>query len=195
MKHLILDLALLTAVGLGNCLAADRADVIAIGPVRTVTAEHGVIPPGSSIVILTKDTVRTGKASRGTVYFASTAADILDETGAVLIPRGSPIELVVRSVPYLGPGGVGMTLLTLDIDAIVVGDVRYPVETDDKRPDAGGIGVDRGAAEWIGANEDAAHQVVTRGHSINVPAGILLAFTIQAPIRLQGFQREQPSRR
>jgi hypothetical protein len=68
MKHLILDLALLTAVVLGNCLAADRADVIAIGPVRTVTAEHGVIPPGSSIVILTKDAVRTGKASRGTVY-------------------------------------------------------------------------------------------------------------------------------
>jgi hypothetical protein len=189
MKHLILYLAILTAVVLGNCLAADRADMMAIGPVHTVTAERGVVPPGSSVVILTKDTVKTAKAYRGTVYFASTATDILDETGAVLIPRGSPIELVVRSVSYLGPGGVGMTLLTLDIDAVVVRDVRYPVETDDKRPDPGGIGVDRGAARWIAGREDAARDVITRGHSIHVPAGILLAFTIRAPIRLQGFQR------
>jgi hypothetical protein len=189
MKHLILDLTILTTVVLGNCLAADGADVIAIGPVRTVTAEPGVVPPGSSVVILTKDTVKTVKASRGTVYFAATAADILDESGAVLIPTGSPIELGVRSVSYLGPGGVGMTLLTLDIDAVIVSDIRYPVETDDKRPSAGGIGVERGAARWIGGTEDAARDVITRGQRVNVPAGILLAFTIQAPIRLQGFQR------
>jgi hypothetical protein len=81
-----------------------------------------------------------------------------------------------------------MTLLTLDIDAVVVRDVRYPVETDNERTNAGGIGIDRGGAKWIGG-EEAAQHVVNRGHSLNVPAGILLAFTIQAPIRLQGFRR------
>jgi hypothetical protein len=188
MKRLILDLAILLAVVLGNCLAADRTDAIAIAPVRTVTAERGVVPPGSSVIVLTEDKVKTGRASRGTVYFASTATDLVDETGAVLIPRGSPIELVVRSVAWLNPGGVG-TLLTLDIHAITVRGVRYPVETDDKRPEVHGVGVDRDSAMWIGGTADAVRGVITRGQSINVPTGILLAFTTQAPIRLQGFQR------
>ena len=82
-----------------------------------------------------------------------------------------------------------MTLLTLDIDAVVVRGVRYPVETDNEKPGAGGLGVGRGAAKWIGGREDAARHVVTRGRGTVVPAGILLAFQIQAPIRLQGFQR------
>lgn len=189
MKRLILDLATLTAVSLGTCLAADSADVIAIGPVHSVTAEPGVVPPGTSMIVRTKDSVKTGTAYRTTVYFASTAADILDQNGAVLIPKESPIELVVRSVSYLGPGGVGTTLLTLDIDSVAVRDVRYEVETSDERPSGGGIGVDGGAASWIGGSEDAARHVVTRGHIINVPAGILLGFPIQAPIRLRGYQR------
>src|SRR5580700_9167103 len=109
MKHLILNLATLTVVLMVNCEAADTVDVFAVGPVHTLTTESGVVPPGTSVLVRTKDAVKTGKAYRGTVYFASAAADIVDENGAVLIPRESPIELVVRSVSYLGPGGVGMT--------------------------------------------------------------------------------------
>jgi hypothetical protein len=189
MRHLILDLATLTVVALGNCLAADSADAIAIGPVHAVTAEAGVVPPGTSVLVRTKDAVKTGKAYRGTIYFASAATDIVDENGVVLIQRESPIELVVRSVSYLGPGGVGMTLLTLDINAVVVRDVHYPVETDNEKPGAGGIGVNRGAVRWIGCSEESARHVVTRGARINVPADTLLAFQIQAPIRLRGYQR------
>jgi hypothetical protein len=189
MKRLLIDLAILTIVVSGTCLAANSADGIPVGPVRVITAERGVVPPGTAIVVRTGDKVKTGKAFRSTMYFASIATDILDENGDALIPRDSPVELVVRSVPYLGPGGVGTTLLTLDIDAITVRDVRYPVETDDKRPGPGGIGVDRDSATWICANEDAAHLVITRGHSIDVPANTLLAFPIQAPIRLRGYQR------
>jgi hypothetical protein len=189
MKHLILDLATLAVVTLGSCLAADRAGGIAIGPVHTVTTEPGVVAPGTSLVVRTGDTVKTRKAYRSTVYFASAAADVLDQTGAVLIPKESPVELVVRPLSYLGPGGVGMTLLTLDVDAVTVRDVRYPVETHDEMPGAGGISVDSGAARWIGDSEDTARHVVTRGHGINVPAGTLLAFRIQAPIRLRGYQR------
>jgi hypothetical protein len=189
MKRLVLNLATLTVVVFSNCVAADSTDVIAVGPIRTVTAESGVVPPGTSVLVRTMDAVKTNKAYRGTVYFATVATDIVDENGTVLIPSESPIELVARSISYFGPGGVGMTLLTLDIDAVVVRDVRYPVETDNERPNAGGIGIDRGGAKWIGGGEEAAHHVVTRGHNLNVPAGILLAFTIQAPIRLQGFRR------
>ena len=189
MKHLNLDLAILTLVALGNCVAADTADGIAIDPIHTATAEPGVVPPGTSLIVRTKETVKTAKAYRSTVYLASTATDVLDQNGAVLIPRDSPIELAVRPVSYLGPGGAGMTLLTLAIDTIVVRDVRYTVETEDEKPGAGGIGVDRGAAKWIGGSEEAARHVVTRGQRINVPTGILLGFQIEEPLRLQGYQR------
>lgn len=188
MKHLIFGFATLAVMGLGSCIAADNTGLTAIRSVQTVTAEPGVVPPGTSLVVRMEDTVKTRRAYRGTVYLASVAEEILDQNGAVLIPRESPVELVVRSLPYLGPGGVGMTLLTLDIDAVTVSGLRYPVETDDEAPGAGGIGVDRGAARWIGGNAKTGH-VVTRGHSINVPSETLLAFQIQAPIRLRGYQR------
>ena len=187
MRHTILDLAALTLVALGNCLAADTT---AINSVHTVTAEPGVLPPGISLVVRTKETVNTAKAYRGTVYLASTAADILDQNGAVLIPRESPVELAVRSVSYLGPGGAGMTFLTLAIEAIVVKNVRYTVEGQDEKPSAGGIGVNRGAAKWIGGSDETVHHVVTRGQRIDVPTGVLLGFQIQEPLRLQGYQRQ-----
>ena len=83
-----------------------------------------------------------------------------------------------------------MTLLTLDVDAVTVGDMRYPVEVHNEAPEAGGIGVDRGAAKWIGGDAEAARHVVTRGRRIDVPTGSLLGFQIQAPLRLRGYQRQ-----
>jgi hypothetical protein len=83
-----------------------------------------------------------------------------------------------------------MTSLTLAIEAIVATDVRYALETEAERPGAGGIGVNRGAAKWIGGSEEAARHVVTRGQRIDVPTGILLGFQIQEPLRLRGYQRQ-----
>ena len=87
MNHLILGLTTSTVVALGTWVAADNPDVITIGAVHTVIAEAGVVPPGTSLVVRTKDTVKTRRAYRGTVYFANTADDILDQNGAVLIPK------------------------------------------------------------------------------------------------------------
>ena len=188
MRRLIFGLATLTLLSSSSRIAADNASLIPAGPVHTVTLEPGVVRPGTALVVRTKDAVRTSKAYRSTFYFASVAEDILDQNGAVLIPRESPVELVVRSLPYLGPGGVGMTVLTLDVGAVTVSGVRYPVETDDEAPGAGGIGVERGAAKRVGGDA-ASSQVAIRGRSINVPAETLLAFQIQAPIRLRGYQR------
>lgn len=188
MRHLIFGLAALTLFSSSSCIAADNAEPTPIDPVRTVTLEPGVVRPGTALVVRTKDSVRTSNAYRTTVYLASVAEDILDQSGAVLVPRESPVELVVRPLPYLGPGGVGMTVLTLDVGAVTVNGERYLVESADETPGAGGIGVERGAAKLVG-QEEASSQVVTRGRSINVPAESLLAFQIQAPIRLRGYQR------
>jgi NAD(P)-dependent dehydrogenase (short-subunit alcohol dehydrogenase family) len=50
-------------------------------------------------------------------------------------------------------------------------------------------GVNRGAARWVGGSEESAGEVVTRGQRIKVPADTFLAFQIQIPIRLRGYQR------
>jgi len=179
-------LALLTSSGRG---AADSAGLMPIGPVHTVTLEPGVVEPGTALFVRTEDPVRTSKAHRSTVYSASVAENVVDQNGAVVIPSESPVELVVRTLPYLGPGGAGMTVLTLEVDAVTVGGVRYPVEAGGERPGAGGIGVERGAARRIGGNEESG-KVVTRGRDIDVPAETLLAFQIEAPIRLKGYHRQ-----
>ncbi len=189
MRFLISGLSTLIVAGASACIAANRSTAIPIGPVHTVTAEAGVVPSGTPLVVRTNDTIRTRKAYRSTVYQASVAEDIMDQNGAVLIARDSPVELVVRSIPYLGPGGVGMWILTLTIKSLNVGGVQYPVEAGDEAPGAGGIGVDRGAATWAGGGDAKAGHVVTRGHSINVPTNTLLAFQIQDPIRLRGYRR------
>ncbi len=188
MRHLILGFVTLTVAGMSNCIAGDGGGLAAIGPVHTVTAERGVVPPGTSLVVRTRDTVNTTRAYRSTVYLASFAVDVIDQNGAVLIPKESAVELGVRSLAYLGPGGAGMTLLTLDVHAITVGGVRYRVTAGDELPSAGGIGVERGAAKWIGGNGKGG-KVVTRGRSIHVPTDTVVAFQIQDPIRLRGYQR------
>jgi hypothetical protein len=62
MRHLIFDLATLTLVALSNCVAADNDGRIAIGPIKTVNAEPGVVPPGTSFVVHVEDGVKTNQA-------------------------------------------------------------------------------------------------------------------------------------
>ena len=124
--------ALMTMASLGACPGKDLsspADVSAPGPVRTVAEEPGVVPAGSSLVVQTDDAVTAVKAMRATIYTANVAKDVVDQNGTVLIPKASPVELGVRSLPYLGPGGVGMTELILELRAVTVKDVRYSIAT------------------------------------------------------------------
>jgi hypothetical protein len=182
----VLAMASLSACG-GTALI-NRTAAIPLGPVRTVTDEPGVVPPDTSLVVRTNDTVSTLKAMRGTIYGANVAEDVLGQNGTVLIPKESSVELVVRSLSYLGPGGVGMTELTLDIRAVTVNGVRYPVATKAGKPGAGGLGLDQNAPKGIGGGA-AAGDVLTRGRRIHVPARTLIAFQIEDPIRMSGFRR------
>ena len=124
--------ALMPMASLGACPGRDLsspAEVSAPGPVRTVAEEPGVVPAGSSLVVQTDDAMTAVKAMRATIYTANVAKDVVDQDGTVLIAKDSPVELGVRSLPYLGPGGVGMTELILELRAVTVKDVRYSIAT------------------------------------------------------------------
>ena len=122
--------ALMTMASVGACLGQDLAspaDPPPLGPVRIVAEEPSVVPAGSSLVVQTNDAVTAVRAMRATIYSANVAEDVVDQNGTVLIPKDSPVELDVRSLPYLGPDGVGMTELILELRAVTVKDVRYPL--------------------------------------------------------------------
>jgi hypothetical protein len=191
MRLLILGFTITAVAGLSGCTEPGGAGhVVSLpdAPVHTVTAESGVVPPGTSLVIRTNDIVSTDRALRGTIYPASIAKDVLDQDGRVLIPKASPVELAVRPLTYLGPGGVGMMELALAIQAITVNGDRYPVATESGEPNAGGLGLDRYTPKWAGDGH-APSELMTRGSRINVPAEAVLAFQIDDPIRLKGYRQ------
>lgn len=190
MKLLIARFTVLTTMALSSCIAADPtgpASFLSGRSARIMTAEPGVVPSGTSLLIRTNETVSTRKAARGTVYDAFVADDVLDQNGTLLIPKGSPVELIVRSLPYLGPGGVS-TELTLGVRSITVNGVTYPVETKTGNPDSDGFVADGDAPSAVGAG-DAAGQSLTTGQRISVPSQTLLSFRIADPIRLKGYSR------
>lgn len=190
MKLFIAGFAVLTTIALSSCIAAappNRAGFLSATPARITTAEPGVVPSGTSLLIRTNETVSTRRAARGTVYEAFVAEDVLDQNGSILIPKASPVELVVRSLPYLGPGGV-MTELTLGVRSITVNGATYPVETKTGTPDTGGFVADSDAPSVVGAG-DSARQPITTGQRISVPSQTLLSFRIADPIRLRGYSR------
>ena len=183
--------ALMTMASVGACLEQDLAspaDPRPLGPLRIVAEEPGVVPTGSSLVVQTDDAVTAIRAMGATIYSAKVTEDVVDQNGTVLIPKDSPVELGVRSLPYLGPGGVGMTELILELRAVTVKGVRYPVATVSGPPGAGGLGLERNAPKSVGGRV-AQGEVLTSGPRIKVPARTLLAFQTVEPIRLAGFRR------
>jgi hypothetical protein len=81
-----------------------------------------------------------------------------------------------------------MTELSIGVSAVTVNGVRYPVETDMHRPEAGGLEAGDQAPKWLGGG-DTTSPVLTNGHRIHVPKGALLAFQTEDPIRLRGYSR------
>ena len=188
MRLEFLSFSVLAVAGFTLCLEASSSVAVpALGPVRVATLEPGVVPTGTPIVVHTGDAVRTRKYFHNTIYGATVAEDVLDLKGHVLIPKGSTVEMVVRLLPYYGPGGVGMTELALDIEAINIKGVVYPVETSVRPPLAGGLGAPAIRPHWVGGA--AVAHFATYGDRINVPANALLAFQIEDPIRLRDYRR------
>ena len=170
------------------CLDADNpAAVPALRPVRVATLEPGVVPTGTPLLVRTSDPVCTRNYFQHTIWGAAVAEDVLDLKGHLLIPRGSSLGMVVRLLPYYGPGGVGMTELALDIESINIRGVFYPVGTDVRPPLAGGLWARRHSAHWVGGV--AVEHFATYGNRINVPANALLAFQLEDPIRLRDYRR------
>ena len=174
-----------------------------------VQSRTHVLPAGSELPIRNEETIDSGKAVEGQTYAAEIASDVRDAEGAVLIPRGSNAQLVIKSATK-GGRFHGTSDLILDLVSVSVDGQRYRLDASDivekgrqgiggnKRTGAlvgggaalgaiigaiagGGKGAAIGAGSGAGAG--ALTEVLTKG-SIKVPAESILTFKLDAPLRL-----------
>jgi hypothetical protein len=165
---------------------------------------YTTIPSGTQLSIRTNEVIDSNTATAGQKFSAVMEADVRDGSGAVAIPRGSDVELVIRST-------AGSDLV-LDIDSVIARGQRYLVSTGDLEQQGGqGIGANRrtavmvgggaalgaligaivgggkGAAigAGVGAAGGAAGQVLTKGKEVRVPAETVLNFKLDADLFLE----------
>lgn len=168
------------------------------------------IPSGTSVVVRTNEAIESTEAVEGKTYSASVQNDVSDSTGALLIPKGAPAELVVRSSST--GGKVKGAELTLDLAAVTVNGQRQLLQTDDLAQKSNkGVGKNKRTAVMVGggaalgavigaiagggkgaaigglagAGAGTAAQVLTKGKEVKVPAETFLTFKISEPIELK----------
>ncbi len=168
------------------------------------------IPAGSQISVRSDQDINAETAVVGRTYPASIVQDVTGPSGDVVIPRGSPAQLVIRDVNESGTLNSGN--LVLDLDSIQVNGRNYYVSTEDvKQGGDRGIGANRRTAEMVGggaalgtllgalagggkgaaigaiagAVAGGGVQVLTRGKEIRVPAETVLNFRLDQSLQLR----------
>lgn len=205
--------ACLIILGTGCASTQTQASVPA-GPVAVTTAESGVIPAQTSLVIRTNEQIDAAKVTTQG-YSGSIARDIVDQSGRILVPQGSPVELAVLRNDRAGAVG-GTPELVLGVRSITIDGKTYQVTSGTaSKQGTPGMGANRrtaimtgggaalgtvigaiagggsGAAigALVGAGGGAATQILTRGRNVKVPSETLLTFRLEDPIRLIGYRR------
>jgi hypothetical protein len=167
------------------------------------------LPSGTEISVRTNEVIESKNASVGQRFSAQIAADILDNNGAVRIPKGSDAQLVIRT------NGDSDSNLILDIDTVSISGTRYAVSTGDLTEKGGeglgankktGVMVGGGAAVGtligaligggkgaaigaaVGAGAGVGGVVLTKGKEVRVPSETLLSFRLDQDLRLQAVR-------
>ena len=168
---------------------------------RTRTTTIGA---GATIAVRTNETIDV-RNSDGRVFSGAVDRDVMDSNGGVVIPRGSAVELLVKSTSNRD--------LVLDMDSVTVNGQRYAVSAYSDSIARGrreGIGRNARTGEFIGggallgtiigavagggrgaaigaaagAGAGAGTQFFTQGRNIRIPAESLLTFRLEQPLEM-----------
>jgi hypothetical protein len=172
--------------------------------------DWAVVPAGTELVVRTDQNIDSRNASQGQIFPASIQRDITDASGNVVIPRGSPAQLVIRQIQEGGTFNNGS--LVLDLEAVQVnGRWHHVAAADIRANDQQGIGANRRTGEMVGggavlgtllgaiagggkgaaigaiagAAAGGGVQVATKGHEIRVPAETELRFRLERPLHFR----------
>lgn len=175
------------------------------------------IPAGTTIRVRNDQTIDVQDRSNGRIYTGTVSEDVLGSGGQPIIPRGARAELIVHNIRD--------NEMAVDLDSITVQGHRYMVTAeqynDSRRT---GVGANRRTGEYVGGGAllgtllgaiagggkgaaigalaggaaGAGTQVLTRGHTVRVPAETVLSFRLEQPFELgsgdysrdRGFDRD-----
>jgi hypothetical protein len=181
--------------------------------VAASTQKLETLPIGTEIVVRTNEAIDSNSAKENQAFAAQVDKDVMGASNRVELPKGSPVELVIRKV---SSGGVtGSPEMMLDIQSITVSGHRYLVSTTDlqQKTDTG-IGANKRTAEAVGggaalgtivgavvgkgkgaaigavvgAAGGAGAQVLIKGKTVQVPAETALSFKLDQPVSLNAAQ-------
>ena len=167
------------------------------------------LPVGTEIMVRTNEAIDSKSAKENQAFSAQVDQDVMGDSSNVVVPKGSPVELVIRQVS--SGGMTGSPEMALDVQSITVGRQRYLVSTADlQRKSETGIGANKRTAEAVGggaalgaivgavvgkgkgaaigaavgAAGGAGTQILIKGKEVQVPAETVLNFKLDKPISL-----------
>jgi hypothetical protein len=127
------------------------------------------LEPGTVIPVRTNETVDVERRDNR-VYSGMVDQDVRGTNGALAIPRGSTVELIVRVAPDND--------LILDLDAVMVNAQRYAIKTDPNRIES------RRDDSIVGAIVGAINGGQARGQAVRVPRDSMVTFRLERPMEL-----------
>jgi hypothetical protein len=175
--------------------------------ITTTTYE---LPVGTQVSVRTEETIDSGKAVEGQTFPGEVTEDVLDATGATVIPRGATAQIIITSASK-GGRFRGASDLGLDLKSVTVDGREYrPSTTDVEQRGKSGLGANKRTAEYsgggaalgaiigaiagggkgagigagAGAGAGALTQVLTKGGSIRVPVETILTFSLDKPLHV-----------
>lgn len=173
-------------------------------PTQVSGSERGTIPVGQQLDVRLQDELSSETAQVEQRFEATTAADLM-QNGQALVPAGSAVRGVVRSVEKAGR--VDRTgRLTLAFDQIVINGREYPMrgiatqvyESGGIRDEVGTAGAGAGAGAvvggllgglrgaLIGAIVGAGGVIAaTEGADVTIPAGSIVRVRLDTPIEVR----------
>ena len=171
------------------------------------------LPSGTEIVVRTNEAIDSKSAKENQTFAAQVDQDVMGGSNNVVVPKGSPVELVIQKV---SSGGVtGSPEMMLDVQSITIGGQRYLVSTADLQQKSDtGIGANKRTAEAVGggaalgaivgavvgkgkgaaigavvgAAGGAGTQILIKGKEVQVPAETVLKFQLDNPMSLKAAQ-------
>jgi len=176
---------------------------------EAVQSRTRVLAAGAQVPVRNEETIDSGKAVEGQTYAAEIAADVRDADGAIVIPRGSNAQLVIKSA-VKGGHFRGTSDLVLDLASVSIEGQQYRLDTADlSEKGRSGLGANKRTGEMVGggaalgaiigaiagggkgaaigagsgAGAGALTEMVSKG-SIKVPAETILTFKLDSPLRV-----------
>jgi len=127
------------------------------------------IEPGTNIAVRTNSTIDADRRTNQ-VYSGTVDQEVRGENGRLAIPRGSQVELIVRTEPNND--------LVLDLESVTVNGERYALQTNTNEQES------TRDNSLVGTIIGAINGGQARGRAIRIPANTVMNFRIDRPLEV-----------